>query len=287
MLVVSIIGGVVGTGLIGAGTGFGDIEREVAIDGASDRVVPGRIAFSVLEPLGDAAGGDMTVGIALSSNSEPRPDCSIVDADGESLPLAAATINDTLLDLSGRYADYTLVGTSRLTPGDYEAVCESAGEPSASSGVSFTVGRVFGIADVSEMFGPLLGIAGLWVVAGLVFLIGLVLLIIGLVQRSRGRRPPYAGGPYPGMPQGPYPPGPYPQGPYPGPGQSPQGQYPAPGQYPPQGQYPPTTEWAPQPPTGPPPAGPEQMPPGTPPISPTPPPEEGSVGGWTVPPSKN
>ncbi len=111
-------------------------------------------------------------------------------------------------------------------------------------------------------------IAG-WLVAtlgaGFAFVIGFVLLIVGLVKRGRASRahwqathgpPGFAG--YPGGP-GPYPPGPYPPGAYP-PTSYPTGPYP-PGSYPP---------GAP----GPPPGRAGAPPPGTPPGLPLVPPAE-------------
>ena len=202
MIAVAVLGGMIGSGILGSDVGFGDLEREVAIDGASDRVVPGEIEFSVLEPLDDAT-PEMTVGLALSSDETPAPTCTIEDSGGDAVPVSAASLNEALLDLEGRYGEYTVVSTARLEPGEYRASCEVAGEPSASSGVSFTVGRVFGVADVGEMFGPLLGLLALWGVAGLVFIVGMVLLIVGLVQRSKSKRPPSVVGQYP---PGQYPP---------------------------------------------------------------------------------
>jgi hypothetical protein len=274
MMVVSILGGVIGTLLVGSGATFGDFEREVAIEGSSDRIVPGRIPFSVVDPI-NGGDGEMSVGIALSSTAAPEPDCSIEDSEGATIELVRSVSGESLLDQSGQYLDYTVVGTARLAVGDYEAVCAADGEPSASSGVSFTVGRVFGFSDFSDVVGPVFGIIGIWLIAGLVFIVGLVLTIVGLVQGSRSKRPPMGGGqfygaPYPGVPQGPYPG--VPQGPYPG---VPQGPYPGA----PQGSYPGAP--AEQPPTSPP----SYSPPAPPVAEPTPP-EDGSVGGWTIPPSK-
>ena len=213
------------------------------------------------------------------------------------MPVSAASLNETLLDLEGRYADYTVVSTVRLAPGEYRASCAVDGEPSASSGTSFTVGRVFGVADVGEMFGPLLGLLALWGVAGLVFIVGMVLLIVGLVQRSRSKRPPPMIGQYP---PGPYQPGPYQQGPYqqgqypPGPhqpGPHEQGPYqPGPHQQSPPADAPHGAPSTGSPPTYTPPAPPAAPPPDRPePTSPpsAPPEGGGAPSGWTVPPSKH
>ncbi len=308
MIAVAVLGGMIGSGILGSDVGFGDLEREVAIDGASDRVVPGEIEFSVLEPLDDAT-PEMTVGLALSSDETPAPTCTIEDSGGDAVPVSAASLNEALLDLEGRYGEYTVVSTARLEPGEYRASCEVAGEPSASSGVSFTVGRVFGVADVGEMFGPLLGLLALWGVAGLVFIVGMVLLIVGLVQRSKSKRPPSVVGQYP---PGQYPPGQYQPGPY-TPGQYPSGPHqpgpytPGPYQNGPHQQSSPTeaphgapSTGAPPtytPPTytppgngapGPPEASPDPSDTPAPPTDPAVPPGGGGApSGWTVPPSKH
>jgi hypothetical protein len=255
LLLLSFVGGVVGTAVFGARADFGDLQRDVSIEGAEDRLVPGRIPFEVLERMDGESGGEMTVAIAVSSSTSAQLECSFEDADGADAGWSDSAFDEQLLDT--RYRDYDVLGTARLGPGSYEAVCEVAGEPSESSGVTFTVGRTVGVQDVSAMMGPLLGILAVVVIAGLMFVVGLILLIVGLVQRSRARKAPPAG-PYPPgsyppgqHPGGPYPPGAYPPGQYPGspypPGAYPPGQYPggqysggptAPGQYP-GGQYPP------------------------------------------------
>jgi hypothetical protein len=305
LIVLSVIGGIAAFSYLVSSFGFYD-DEDVAIDGPTDRLVPGTIEFSVLEPLDAGEDGDMTVGIALSAVPTPEPTCTISDDAGDEVAMSQPRPDDELYDWDGLYYDYELVSTTRLAPGDYEASCELEGEPSSASGVSFTVGRVLGIDDFMGDMGPAFGSLGGMGLAALLFVLGLILLIIGLVQRSRSKQPPYTAGPYPG----PYP-GAYP-GPYGQPGQyPPPGQYGQPGQYPPQdpygqhgvpGGYPPPAPYgqpgpvAPTPPAAPAPAPPtpappspapptESAPPSGPPVS-GPPPEDGSVGGWTVPPSK-
>jgi hypothetical protein len=290
MIVLSIVGAVASFSLIMSSAGIFDFE-EVAIDGPTDRLVPGTIAFSVLEPLDAAEDGDMTVGIALSAFSTPEPTCRFLESDGTEVATGPPSPQDELLDWDGLYLDYDLLSTARLEPGDYEAVCEVEGEPSAASGVNFTVGRVVGVDDFTDDLGPVVGGVGGLGVAGLLFVIGVILLIVGLVQRSRSQHPPLTGPP-PGLPgygqPAPYgqpvPPGPYgqpapygqpvPPGPYGQP--APYGQPPAHGQPPAYGQPPPPPYGQPTPPPPPPPAPAEERPP----------PEDGSIGGWTVPPSK-
>ncbi len=297
LLLLSFVGGVVGTAVFGARADFGDLQRDVSIDGATDRLVPGRIPFEVLDRLDASSGGEMTVAIAVSAASS-QLECSFEDADGDDAGWSDSVFDEELLNT--RYSDYQVLGTTRLEPGSYEAVCEVAGEPSASSGASFTVGRTFGVQDATDVLGPLLGILAVVVIAGLMFVVGLILLIVGLVQRSRARKAP---------PTGPSPPGPYPPGSYP-PGQYPGGPYP-PGSYPP-ASYPgpsaPAPVQYPTPPASPPPdqgsaggpppwgSAPEAPPwPGSAPEAPpsAPEPDPASDGptdpgssGWTIPPSK-
>jgi hypothetical protein len=287
LLLLSFVGGVVGTAVFGARADFGDLQRDVSIDGATDRLVPGRIPFEVLDRLDDSSGGEMTVAIAASSASAAL-ECSFEDANGDDAGWSDSVFDEELLNT--RYSDYQVLGTTRLGPGSYEAVCVVAGEPSTSSGASFTVGRTFGVQDATDVLGPLLGILAVVVIAGLMFVVGLILLIVGLVQRSRARKAPPTGPAPPGQyPGGPYPPGSYPSGQYPGPSAPGPGQHLAP-------PAPPSPDARPA--DGPPPwgAAPDAPPwPGTapeaPPVAPEPatdPDRSGDPGasGWTIPPSK-
>lgn len=304
LLVVSVVLGIASLAYFSSNAGLFD-QTDVAIDGPSDRLVPGTIEFSVLEPLDAADESDMTVGIALSAVPTPVPTCSITDSAGDAVPLSAAGSQDELYDWEGLYYDYDLVSVARLSPGDYSASCGEEGDRGSATGVSFTVGRALAMDDMFADIGPLFAGLGGMGLAALLFVIGVVLLIIGLVQRSKSKRPPMEPGPYgqPGYGPGPYgqpapygQPGPYGQtgqpAPYgvPGPyGQpAPHGQPAQPGPYGqpaqpgPYGQPAPAPEPEPygQPgPQGPPPAPPGAAPPSTPP-------DEGTVGGWTVPPSK-
>lgn len=303
LLVVSVVGGMVGTAVLGSNVSTNLLGLEdIAIDGSSDRLVPGEIPFSVLEPLGGDENVEMNVGVAVGASTGPEPTCSIQDADGEDVPLDSARSDDLLLDETGRYEDFDVLGRARLGPGDYTATCSARGEPSASSGASFTVGRVLTTDDVLGFIGPVFGIMAVLAIAGLMFLIGLVLLIVGLVQRSKARRSPLGPGPYP---PGPYPPGPYQQGPYQqGPYQ--QGPYQAPGPYPQQPGPHQGPGSAPVPPPWPGPHPDQPAPVAQPAVSPPAPPswppsapegtapapaerpegDDGTSSGWTVPPSK-
>ena len=313
MVAVAVIGGALLASILGRQIDLEDLNRDVVIEGSADRLVPGTIDFEVLEPLGSSSGdGEMVVGVAIPTEAAPEPECTITATDSSS-DLSSRARSDDVLWAAGNTSTDTVLVAARLEPGTYQAECTMAGEPSAASGVSFTVGRVLRPQEVLQDFGALFGAAAVVVIAGILFLIGMVLVIVGFVLRSKSRRnpptPPYPGFPYP---QGQYP-GQYPQQ-YPGqqyPGQQPQypgqqqpgqqypGQYPQP-EYPqpPYGQPPqsPQPEYPqpeyPQPPYGQPypPAQPEPPAPWTPePAAPTPEPPGGDddgPSGWTVPPSK-
>ncbi len=296
VMVLSVIGGVVSIGVIASIEDLLDFE-EVVWDGPSDRLVPGAIEFSVLEPIDEGDDGDMTVGIALSAVPTPEPTCRILDADDTEVAIGPPSPQDELLDWDGYYFDYQLLRTARVGPGDYRASCEVEGEPSAASGVSFTVGRVIAVDDFTDDVTPILGGFGGLMLSGLLFIVGLVLAIVGLVLRSRGSRPPTTGGPYAGVPQpqGPYYGAPTPYGaPPPGYGQPAPPGYGAPppgyGQPAPPGYGAPPPGYGQPAPPGygqptPPPYG-QPTQPAAPPVAEPPPPEDGSVGGWTIPPSK-
>ena len=286
MVAVAVIGGGLLVSILGRQVDLNDLNRDVVIDGSADRLVPGTIEFQVLEPLEGSSGtGEMTVGVAIPAEASPEPECTITEA-GSSKVLSSAARSDDILLSEGNSSTDTVLVAARLEPGDYTADCTMAGEPSAASGVSFTVGRVLRPQEVFEDLGAVFGALAVVVVAGLLFLVGVALTITGFVLRSRSRRPP-AQPPYPGFPypQGQYPQPPYPQQPYPG--QQYPDQYGQPQPSSPQPGYPqPDQPQYPQP---------EYQPPQYQPPEPwTPPPTEAPQGpsdddgnsGWTVPPSK-
>jgi hypothetical protein len=151
--------------------------------------------------------------------------------------------------------------------GDYHLHATSS---ASARGAELAVGRY----DLKSLTSWLLGSAA---IGGVMFLVGLVLLILVMVRRSRSRRqfraatgpaPPYWGAP--GAPPPP-----------PGWGGVPPGQPPYP-QYPPQPQQPtPPPGWVPPPPQ-PPPGPPAQPPSPTPAPSPAPP-EQWAPGPWRAP----
>ncbi len=269
LMALAVFGGALVLSIVGRGIDLNDFTRDVVIDGSQDRLVPGEIEFEVLEPLGDSSSsGEMNVGVAIPTGATPEPECTITSTDSSTV-LSSPARTDDVLAASGNANTDTVIAVAHLEPGTYTAECMMPGEPSVASGVSFTVGRVLRPQEFLDEFGSIVGAMAVIGIAGLVFVVGLVLLIVGFVVRSKARRaplqPPYPGFPYP-------PPGQYPQHPSPGQGQYPQPQYPGQPEYP-QPQYPQPEPSAP-PPWTPPPTEPEG------------PPEDDGGSGWTVPPSK-
>lgn len=210
LIVVSLVGGFGLGALAVSSIDLAEFERDVIIDGSGDRLVPGEIEFRVP----DLSGADsMRVGVAFSSSPTDPPDCSIVDEEGDEIPLDDAVLDAELYDVNNRYPGYQVQSTARLPTGAYTARCDDEADGS-SDGLSFTVGRTFGFDDITGVFGGLFAAIGVAIVAGLLFIVGVILLIVGLVQRSKGDRP--GPGAYPPGPYGQYPPGPYGQYP-PGP----------------------------------------------------------------------
>lgn len=252
------------------------------------------------------------VGIAIDSKQLPQPDCKLETSDGESIQLAIPTADAMLLRAD--YEDQHVIGVADLDPGSYVASC-THDEGAATEDARFTVGHVFDSSNLSE-FSPLFWLIGLIVLAGVMFLVGIVMLSVGLIRRSRARKAtpwtpgpgpypgPSAGGSYPG---GPVPPGGHAGGGYPGQGMTPSGYPsppsgqptpppPAPGTTPPVG-YPPTPPAAPGHTPGPAPqpgapgqgAGEPEYPwrtPGAGTGTGEPSGPQSSPSGWTIPPSK-
>ncbi|HJF14348.1 MAG TPA: hypothetical protein K8V32_06010 [Enteractinococcus helveticum] len=119
--------------------------------------------------------------------------CTVLDEQGNDVTTHSADLNMTFNDLS-----FQAIQTFESSAGGvYDISCT---DYPVILGGALPLGGIFGA-----------GISGL--VAGLVFLVGAVLTIIGLVRRSKSKRqqyPPYGGSPYPGYGPGqqPYYPGP-------------------------------------------------------------------------------
>jgi hypothetical protein len=157
-------------------------ERNVIAVGDVRSKVPGEVEFRIDEPLRAGSDDDvMSVGIA-TTGSGPLPVCTLSGPDGEPVELRSPVGGEIWLRNQTRQVD--LVKVARLGPGRYTATCERKGD----SARSFEVGRVVGEQDVRGLALPLLGVLGLTLVAGLLFLVGGTLAVVGLVRRSRWRR---------------------------------------------------------------------------------------------------
>ncbi|MEX0769077.1 MAG: hypothetical protein WD029_11465 [Microthrixaceae bacterium] len=302
LLSLSVLLGMVGAQLTLGQFNASQFSRNVVINGAQNPKVPGKLSFEVAEPLQTTSAEDaqLHVGVAADFSGE-QPDCKMTTADGDAVKLEVPVSGEALIgDTTG---NFVVLGQAFLAPGEYEALCTVEGEPTTSS-ASFTVGRVFGLSDLSGSFAPLLWFLAVGLVCGLMFLLGLILLIVGLVKRSKAikagssTQPGVSSGPQTGSPasQGEYaqvPPARQPVQAWPGP-HAPGPPEAAPSQpVPPTG--PPSQPAPPQPApssgplTGPPtgaPTGPPGAAPTGPPAPPGPPPTPPSPPGWTVPPSK-
>ena len=278
LLAVSVLGAVVGVSLALGRLDVSQFERDVVHRGPRTAPVPGTVDFTVDEPLpGTGSGGSsMTVGIAVTDATRPEPACTLTTAAGEVVRLSGQPYDaDLFNDPDGRYS---VIASARVTPGDYVASCAWPGEPSqAPAGGEFTVGRTFGGDDVSGVVGPVLARLGVLGVTGLMFVVGAVLLIVGLVM---GRR--HGPGTGPGLPQW-APAAPAPPGTWPPPVAGP------PVAAPPVGPPPVGPPPVGPPPTWPPPTGPSVPPAPPSPPGPAPPPAEPAPGmesGWPRPPGQ-
>ena len=187
LMVLAVLGVGAVVAVFGSRLDLDEFARDVAINGDLESGVPGQLGFRIIESL-SSDDDTMTVGVALSTTS-PDVDCVIVDVRGEEVAQRRGSAGDTFVspDIDGSWT--VSVVAEDLAPGEYSARCEVSGEPSAAAGDRFTVGRILASSEVFGLFGPLLAIGGAVVIGGVLGLIGLVLLIVGLVRRSRsGRR---------------------------------------------------------------------------------------------------
>ena len=267
---LSVLLGMVGTRLTLGQFSTGQLTRDVVINGATNPKVPGKLSFEVPESLNQSSAQDelMHVGVAVEYSQLPAPVCTMSDSSGTKVPLSVSASGEALLgDSSG---NFSVLGSAVLAPGEYQALCTRDGEPSSSS-ASFTVGKVFGMDDLTGTFAPFLWFLAVGLFCGLMFLVGVILMIVGLVKRSKAKKSGLGLTPGAGTLAAPAA-GAYSQ--VPPPASLPASQPPA---WP--GPHPPGPPEAAQPqPTAQPPAGP-------PADSPTDPPADPPTG-WTVPPSK-
>lgn len=189
LLAVSLVGGMVAFTVLVGRFDVASLRRDVVVLGDRSPSVPGEIRFRVDRSLRDTRGDTMAVAVAVEAQGTPLR-CSIATSDGVAVTLTAPPYGGSLLNGSS----YTPVSVADLRPGTYTASCRTTGEPSTlPRPTRFTVGRTLGDDDVSRLMGPLLGIVLVAVAAAILFVLGLVLLIVGLVRRSRDGRD--AGGP--------------------------------------------------------------------------------------------
>ena len=182
LVTVSFMVGVVGMAVAVRTVNPTRFERNVIPVGAVLAKVPGDVEFRIDEPLRAGSDADvMSVGVATTGTG-PLPVCTLTGPDGESVDLRPTVGGEIWLRNQSTQVD--LVGVARLGPGRYTASCERKGDGSRS----FEAGRVVGEQDVRGLALPLLGVLGLTLLAGLLFLVGGTLAVVGLVRRSRWRR---------------------------------------------------------------------------------------------------
>ena len=215
LIVVAVVIGIIGLAVVSSQIDLNDFTRDVVIEGPTRSVIPGTLNFKVADPVSDSTDSTMQVGIAVSSDASPQPACRITDSSGADVALRTSA--DRKL-LNTDEDDLVVVASASLEPGDYVATCDrqTVGSTGVTGGKEFTVGRTLGTDDVFGLFGPVLIFSAIAALAGLILVIGVVLLIVGLVQRNRSSRPPtppargtpavgWGPPPYTGPPPGPPP----------------------------------------------------------------------------------
>lgn len=189
LLLCSFVGGLLGSALVIRRVDPRRFERDVVVDGRQGpRKVPGSVAFSVSEPLAGRRDDDVMTVAALTRGDGRWPVCTFTvvatASGGAPSPVETRPPIGGEVYLAEPGADWEVVRTARLGPGEYEASCRSV----SSGQRTFVVGRVLGEADVRTLAGPILGLVGLIVLAGGAFVLGGILLLAGLVRRSRVQR---------------------------------------------------------------------------------------------------
>ena len=197
LMALAALGTTVAVAVFGGQVDLDAFDRDVAVVGARESGVPGRVGFRVIESL-TSDEDHMSVGVALSGDS-PEVECEIRTVGGAAVSVRRAGSGDTVVSPEVDAAWDPVVVARDLPPGEYSAACTAGGEPSDSSGERFTVGRVVTVSEVFEFAGPAFGVLAGVVLGGLVGLLGLLLLVVGLVIGNRARRqqapPPQWGGP--------------------------------------------------------------------------------------------
>jgi hypothetical protein len=246
---VSSAGYWIGGGILVVGCGVAIIWFAVAIVGlinAPDDFERIRVPGKEVVTLDD---GDWTIYFESSTNrdlSYGQPSVDVTAPNGRAINVQYST-DSYSYSVGGNHGE-ALYEFHASTPGAYTIEATAVGEPGLRGGDQIAIGRPL---FSGGRIGSILGSVALGAVS---FLVGLVVLIVTIVRRSRARRrpnyapyqPPYGGGPYGGAPTG----GPYggpPLGAPPGWGQP----GPANGGWPPPA-GPPAPAWSPPAPGSPP-----------------------------------
>lgn len=167
------------------------LRRDVVLPERSTATVPGELAFRVTEPLRSGESARMRVGVAVSPD-RTRVRCRVSTAAGAEVPVSGPGLASQLVREPQR--SFNVVVVADLGPGDYRARCAGAeGEagggpgagPAAGTAERFTVGRTLASDDVRDVLGPFLWFLVAAAPAAILFVVGTVLLVLGLVRRSR------------------------------------------------------------------------------------------------------
>lgn len=181
LLLLVLLGGVLGSSLAIRTIDPVRFQRDVVVDGAASRPVPGNLTFKVVPSIRSSRDDVMTVGV-YTTGTGVLPVCTVTTGDGATVDLRQPQGGEVFVRDPGGGAE--IVATARLGSGTYTVACEPGGRTDRR----FAVGRVFSVDDVRELGGPLLWFFALILLVGAGFLTGTVLLVLGLVRRSRYRR---------------------------------------------------------------------------------------------------
>lgn len=161
------------------------LRRDVVLPGRATAPVPGELAFRVTEPLRAGEPARMKVAVAVTDDAG-RPRCRITTAGGSEVPVTGPGLAGRLVRAGAE--SYAVVVVADLRPGDYRAGC-SFPEGGAATAQRLTVGRTLASGDVRGVLGPFLWFLVAAAPAALMFVVGTVLLVLGLVKRSRSGPP--------------------------------------------------------------------------------------------------
>lgn len=181
LLLLVLLVGVLGSSLVIRRIDPVRFQRDVVVEGAASRPVPGRLTFKVVPSIRSAKDDVMTVGV-YTTGSGVLPVCTAISAEGTTVDIRPPQGGEVFVRNPG--ADAEIVTTARLGSGEYTVSCEPGGRTERRFGVS----RVFAVEDVRELGAPLLWFLALILLVGAGFVLGAVLLVVGLVKRSRYRR---------------------------------------------------------------------------------------------------